>query len=469
MARIVIVSNRIEVAHDPATTKAHAGRLATAIEAAIRTTGGLWYGWSGEVSRRRLRAPRISESNGVTYATLDLTTADRDDYDGGYTHKTLWPLFHLRPDLTTYDRDSYVGYRRVNAEFARHLPKLLNPDDLVWIHDYHFIPLGDLLRDQGCRQHIGFFFHVPFPPAQLMLTLPQHRDIVQALLGYDLIGFQTRGDLNSFADYIRSVAGGEFKGDGTVHAYNRTSRTGVFPIGVDVGDYTSIVEGRQAQTRYRRSREALGGRDLIVGVDRLDYTKALPERFLAYERMLANYPKRRGKVTYTQITPIARRELSRHRLYRRELERLSGHINGRFGELGWMPLQYINRRYARRDLAGLYRAASVGLVTPFRDGMNLVALEYVAAQSEDDPGVLVLSKFTGAASQLKEAVIVNPHDIEEISDALEFSLRMPLKERRRRWISNMEALRLNDLNAWRDSFLEKLSEPSMRFDAQSSA
>ena len=455
MRRIVVASNRVAVARDPTKTTAKAGGLAVALEAALRATGGVWFGWSGEVSKQKQRGPKIIDAGGITYATLDLSAADRNEYYNGFANRTLWPLFHYRTDLTAYDRAFYRGYTRVNADFARHLAKLLKPDDLVWVHDYHLIPLGHALRARGCGQKIGFFLHIPFPTAQLLLTLPHHRELVEALLSYDLIGFQTATDLGSFVDYVEHIAGGQIKRDGTITAYGRTSKAGVFPIGIDAKEFAAMATGSVAKGHYQRTRRSLRT-DLIISIDRLDYSKGMNERFLAYERMLAKYPEMRGQVTYMQIAPISRGEVPEYQVIRRELEQLAGHINGRFAEPDWMPLRYINRSFERRQLAGLYRAAKVGLVTPFRDGMNLVAMEYVAAQAEEDPGILVLSKFAGAAWQLPEALIVNPYDTEEVTDTIWQALRMPPKERRRRWGANMDQLQRNDLDTWRDSFLRAL-------------
>ena len=456
MKRVVVASNRVAVARDPTKTTAKAGGLAVALEVALRATGGMWFGWSGEISKRKRRVPTITDAGGITYATLDLTAADRNEYYNGFANRTLWPLFHYRTDLTSYDRAFYRGYTRVNDDFARHLAKLLKPNDLVWVHDYHLIPLGDALRDRGCRQRMGFFLHIPFPSAQLLLTLPHHRELVEALLSYDLIGFQTATDLGSFADYIQNFAGGQLKNDGTVTAYGRTSRAGAFPIGIDANEFAAMATESVARTHYERTRQSLRAGELIISIDRLDYSKGMNERFLAYERMLAKYPAIRGKVTYMQIAPISRGEVPEYRTIRRELEQLAGHINGRFAEPDWMPLRYINRSFERRQLAGMYRAANVGLVTPFRDGMNLVAMEYIAAQAEEDPGILVLSKFASAAWQLREALIVNPYDKEEVTDTIWQALQMPLKERRRRWTANMDSLRQNDLDRWRDNFLDTL-------------
>ena len=273
--RIVVASNRVAVAKDPTKTTAKAGGLAVALEVALRATGGMWFGWSGEVSKQKQRGPKLIEAGGITYATLDLSAVDRNEYYNGFANRTLWPLFHYRTDLTAYDRAFYQGYTRVNADFARHLTKLLKPDDLVWVHDYHLTPLGQALRARGCRHKIGFFFHIPFPSAQIRLTLPNHRELVEALLSYDLIGFQTATDLGSFVDYVENIAGGQIKRDGTVTAYGRTSKAGVFPIGIDAKEFAAIATGNVAQGHYQRTRRRLDHQYRSLGLLER-YERALP-------------------------------------------------------------------------------------------------------------------------------------------------------------------------------------------------
>lgn len=457
MSRLVIVSNRVAVAKDSGKTRGRAGGLAVAIEAVLRKSEGLWFGWSGEVSRGRPRSPHITEAAGVTYATLDLTPDDRTEYYNGFANRTLWPLFHYRTDLAVYDRQQYQGYLRVNALFARHLARLLKPDDVVWIHDYHLIPMGQELRRLGCRQSLGFFLHIPFPAEQLLLTLPGHEALAKSLLAYDLVGFQTDIDLRAFHDYIRLHAGGQVTRGAMVTAFGESTQSGAFAIGIDTEDFVQMADTTVAQRQFERTRESLHGSRLIIGVDRLDYSKGLHERFRAFERLLEVYPASHDRVSLMQVAPPTRSEVPEYRAIRRDLERLTGHINGRFGQPHWVPIQYMNRSFSRRHLAGLYRAAQVGLVTPFRDGMNLVAMEYVAAQAEEDPGVLVLSQFAGAAQVLPEAIIINPYDIQAVTDAIQHALRMSLDERRQRWLVNMDHLRRNDLAAWRDAFLGALS------------
>ncbi len=457
MSRIVVVSNRVAISKDEGRTRAPAGGLAVAIDSMLRKTGGLWFGWSGSVSERRPKAPNIEEVNGVTYATLDLSGDDYDEYYNGFVNRTLWPLFHYRTDLTTYDRQLYKDYVRVNAFFARHLAALLRPDDLVWVHDFHLIPLGEELRRIGCRQTIGFFLHIPFPAHQLLITLPNHHSLVRQLIAYDFLGFQTKEDLRALQDYVVFEAQGKALPGEILRVDGRTVSTGVFPIGINVDEFATIAESPVAQRHYERTKNSMRGRQLVIGVDRLDYSKGLLERLHAFEHLLETYPATQGRATLLQVASPSRAVVPEYLAIRRELETIAGNINGRFAEPDWTPIIYIRRTYERRQLAGMYRAARVGLVTPFRDGMNLVAMEYVAAQAPDNPGVLVLSRFAGAAGHLPGALIVNPHDIQSVADAILQGLRMSKAERLERWHTNMASLRKHDLKAWYSAFLGKLS------------
>ena len=399
MSRIVVVSNRVAVERDPAKTRARAGGLAVALESALRESGGLWFGWSGETDRKRHRTPRLTQSGEITYATLDLTPAERKQYYNGFANQALWPLFHFRTDLTAYERVHDQGYVRVNRLFARHLAKLLRSDDIIWVHDYHLIPIAEELRKLGVSHPIGFFLHIPFPPPEILLTLPNHESIIRCLFAYDLIGLQTEADKKSFFDYVTQEVHGEIRRNAFVSAFGRTIRTEAFPIGVDTTEFARMAESSSAKRECARTVASLRNRKLIIGVDRLDYSKGLHEKFVAFERYLERHKTARGGVILMQIAPPSRGDVAEYRSIRRELEQLTGHINGRFSEPDWVPIRYINRSFQRANLAGLYRAARVGLVTPFRDGMNLVAKEYVAAQAPGDPGVLVISRFAGAGTR----------------------------------------------------------------------
>jgi len=455
--RLVAVSNRA----GPVKGAAAAGGLAVGLVGALREYGGLWFGWSGRVAapgKTRLHSEKIE---GLTLATLDLTQKDFDGYYNGLANGCLWPLLHFRMDLTHFEREHLDAYRRVNDQFARQLGRLLRPDDLVWVHDFHLFPLAAELRRRGARQKIGFFLHTPFPPTEILSTLPQHDWIVRSLFAYDLIGFQTKPDLARFHDHIRRAAGGRVQG-GVVSAFGREVQTGAFPIGIDVEEFHRFAFTASGEREFHRMRKALAGRDQIIGVDRLDYSKGLLRRVAAFGRYLEANPQAHGQVIFLQVAPVSRGMITSYREFRHELERAAAHINGRFGRFDWTPVHYLNRALPRRTLAGLHRASRIALVTPVRDGMNLVAKEYVAAQDPADPGVLILSRFAGAAQQMGAALLVNPFDGEEMALALHQARAMPLEERRNRHARLMRCLHEYDVKRWRDEFVAALSATRAR-------
>ena len=455
LTSLVAVSNRVTVATD---SKARAGGLAVALQDALAEHGGIWFGWSGKVRADPDQTPMLTKVGRITYATLDLGRQAYNEYYNGFANRTLWPLFHYRLDLTAFSQQTYTSYLGVNRLFATHLSTLLRRDSIVWIHDYHLIPLGHELRRVGVTQPMGFFLHTPFPSMEILTALPAHRALVEALCAYDVVGFQTQNDLRAFLDYVVHEAGGEILGDHLIRSHGRTLRVEIFPIGIDTEAFVRAGRESESTRGGRKIARRPEGRTWIMGVDRLDYSKGLVERFQAFERLLERYAAYRGKLTFVQIAPPSRSEVPEYREIRRSLEAEAGHINGRFAEFDWLPINYINRSYNRASVAALYRASRIGLVTPLRDGMNLVAKEYVATQSPHDPGVLVLSRFAGAARELREALIVNPFDLDAVADAIVRGLEMPVEERRERWDSLMQTLRHNTLSHWRDNFLKALVE-----------
>jgi trehalose 6-phosphate synthase len=453
--RLVVVSNR--VAMEAPGSKGAAGGLAVAVQAALRSSGGIWFGWSGEVTAQPATAPVLVQGDGLLYATLDLARQDYEQYYNGFANRVLWPLFHYRPGFVDFKRADFAGYMRVNRQFAAQLAPLLRESDFVWVHDYHLIPLGDELRRLGVKQPIGFFLHTPFPAAEMFRILPTHAKIMRALCAYDLVGFQTEDDVSAFRDYLQRWAGAELGRHGEIAAFGRRLRAAAFPIGIDVAAISAQAAQSVGARHMRRLHESLRDRGLIIGVDRLDYSKGLEARFKAFQRLLEMFPETRGRVTFMQIAPPTRSEVPEYLAIRRNLETAAGHINGRFAEFDWMPLRYLNKSFNQRTLAGFLRAARIGFVTPMRDGMNLVAKEYVAAQDGADPGVLVLSCFAGAARELKDALLVNPFDVDGVAEALHDALVMPLGERIERWQSMMATLKRNDITAWRENFVEALA------------
>jgi trehalose 6-phosphate synthase len=454
MNRLVIVSNRVTVATD---AKARAGGLAVALQKALGEYGGVWFGWSGKVVGQAPARPAITQVGKVTYATIDLSRRHHNEYYNGIANRTLWPLFHYRLDLTSFSKQDYSGYVAVNRMFTETLLPLLTDDDLIWVHDYHLIPMGDALRKAGVERPMGFFLHIPFPAMEILVALPHHRDLVRCLCAYDVVGLQTENDLRAFLDYIVHEAGGSILDNGMIRAFGRTLRVEVFSIGIDTEDFERAGQQATRLSSRRRRWQDDANFSWLVGVDRLDYSKGLVERFRAFEHFLELHPERQRRVGMLQIAPPSRSEVPEYKEIRRMLEAEAGHINGRFADFDWMPIHYLNKSFNREQLASFYRFSRIGLITPLRDGMNLVAKEYVAAQNPLDPGVLVLSRFAGAARELDAAVIVNPFDFEGVAEAIERGLVMPLEERRERWTAMMEVLRRDTLSAWRDRFIAALS------------
>ena len=450
--RLVVVSNRVALPRQTAT-----GGLASALQAALHELGGLWFGWSGKLAAETgAEVHRLHDAK-VDYATIDLSRADHDDFYTGFANGTLWPMLHYRPDLVDYQRSHLEGYLRVNEIFAQHLCKLITPEDVLWVHDYHLIPLAAMLRQRGVRNRIGFFLHTPLPAAGLLIALPNHRELLETLASYDLIGVHTTRDLRALEDYFLHEAGASMRLGGRMRsAGGRIFRAAAFPISIDTAGIARTASDAGANKEISRLRTSLEGRALIIGVDRLDYSKGLPQRFEAFARLLERAPELHRQVTFMQIVPPSRGSVLEYRQIRRELERSAGHINGKYATPDWAPIRYINKSFPHRLLAGYYRTARVGLVTPLRDGMNLVAKEYVAAQDPDDPGVLVLSLLAGAADELREALLVNPHDLDGVADAIATASTLARPKRIERWQAMMEHLRHNDINHWRQRYLEAL-------------
>jgi trehalose 6-phosphate synthase len=456
MARLIVVSNRVPIPEKGGL--APAGGLAVALQAALQERGGIWMGWSGKSSgTREPDALSRQQQGGITYAVTDLTDTDVEEYYQGFANRVLWPICHYRLDLAEYGRKEMAGYFRVNRFFAARLAPLIEPDDLVWVHDYHLIPLAAELRGIGLKNRIGFFLHIPWPSADVLVTMPVHEEIVRGLSNYDLVGFQTDHDLQNFAGYLRREGIGNDLGDGRFESYGRTFPASAFPIGIETKAFAELARKAAGHPMVRKARQSIEGRDLIIGVDRLDYSKGITQRLDAFDRFITNNPDYQNKVTYLQITPKSRSEVPEYEQMQRTVAEQAGRINGAIGTVDWVPIRYINRSVSRNVLAGLYRFAAVGLVTPLRDGMNLVAKEYVAAQDPGRPGVLVLSRFAGAARELKGALIVNPYDVESTADALAKALTMSIEERRERWKSMMDHLLEHDVSAWCDGFLKDLA------------
>lgn len=452
--RLVIVSNRVAM---PRKGGGVSGGLAVGVLAALRERGGMWFGWNGQLTDGSASDPEIVTRGNIDFATISLNEQDFEQFYNGYSNKVLWPVCHYLLDFIRYYAEDFDGYRRVNSIFAAKLKPLLKPDDLIWVHDYHLIPLASELRSAGIENPIGFFLHVPFPSYEALRAIPGHEYLLRCMCAYDVVGFHTAGDLAAFQTCVREpIVGAEFLGRNRIKMDGGEMIADVFPIGIDVDEIQQLAEEAQKLKQVQAMVKSLGGRELLIGVDRLDYSKGLMQRFLAYERLLEKYPNAQKVVTLMQIAPPTRTGVRAYDDIREELEQASGRINGRFAETNWVPIRYLNKGVARKPLMGFFRNAAVALVTPVRDGMNLVAKEFVAAQDPENPGMVVLSSLAGAAQELTDAVIVNPHDRDDVADGIAMAISMSVEERRERYASMMEVLRKNDITAWRTRFVDAL-------------
>ena len=453
---LVVVSNRVARAraNEPLT-----GGLAAALLPVIEKSGAIWVGSSGRVRDGSHKEPfaEVEALGSGALALLDLPAAHYGGYYEGFANSALWPALHSRSDLIRVSNDDYQSYREVNAFMARALMRFRKPDTAFWIQDYHFLSLGAELRDLGVRNPIGFFLHTPWPARAIMRAVPHHRELIEAMLAYDLIGFQTDDDCENFLSYVQSEIGLKIQ-DGVVTSRYGKARCAVFPIGIDVEKFAVQAAKASSHPDVSRLRRSLNGERLAIGVDRLDYSKGLVNRINAFDRMLVLNPALKRTVSLLQIATPSRGTIEAYSNLKSELARLVTEVNGRHGETDWMPIRYLNRGFSQTVLAGLYRTARVGVVTPLHDGMNLVAKEYVAAQNPADPGVLVLSKFAGAANELQTALLVNPHEIDGMARAVAAAFAMPLTERRTRWEAMMRKLRVGTAQQWFTDFSEALED-----------
>ena len=464
MARLILVSNRVSVPVAGAAKRA--GGLEVALAPILKEIESVWFGWSGKVVPGGQVKTRTIDSERTSFVITDLSEEDYQEYYNGFANRVLWPVLHYRIDLTEFNRRDLTGYLRVNQHFATELSKILQPDDIIWVHDYHLIPIADELRQRGHANRIGFFLHVPFPAPEVVTVLPNHERLLPLLLQYDLVGFQTETDVGNFVRYIIAEHRGasrrvfETTDQQIVISHGgRQTRIGSFPVGIDPPEFQRLARRAVKSPFVRDVVESLGNRALVIGVDRLDYSKGLIQRMEAFERFYALHPKWQNKVTYLQIAPKSRSEIPEYFEFEQAVGAAAGRINAKYGEVAWTPIRYLNRAYSRSSLAGLYRSAHVGLVTPLRDGMNLVAKEYVAAQDADDPGVLILSRFAGAADECDHALLVNPYDPDSVASAIARALEMPLEERRKRHRATFDALSRYPVGVWSTKFIQSL-EPS---------
>jgi trehalose 6-phosphate synthase len=444
VTRLVMVSNRVI----DFSTATQAGGVSVAIYDTLARQNGFWFGWNGQIKEDDGAEPTTTTVEGHTTVTVPLTAAEYNDYYLGYSNSVLWPVFHNRLDLAQFEAGYYTRYVAVNEKFADHLAPLIQPDDVIWIHDYHLLPMALELRRRGINNPIGFFLHIPVGPAQALLAIPEYRGIARALSAYDLIGLQTHGDVRNLIDFLQQSVFGRLLPSGQIRVFDSELDIGCFPVGINPDDFafgdTEYPDGEASDTSR------------IIGIDRLDYTKGLPQKFRAFGKFLEDFPQYRRRIVLSQFAPPTRESVEAYADIKAELEALSGAINGRYGELDWVPINYIHRTMPRNELRDVYRSSRIGWITPLLDGMNLVAKEYVISQNPADPGVLILSKFAGAAAQLCEAVLVNPYDINDMTQGLRQALEMPPDERLARHAKLASVVREYDAAAWGKGYLTAL-------------
>ncbi len=453
---LVVVSNRVARgnANEPMT-----GGLAAALLPVVEKSGAIWVGSSGRVRDGFQKEPfaEIEALGSGALAMLDLPAAHYGGYYEGFANSALWPALHSRSDLIRVTQGDYLSYREVNAFMARALLRFNKQDTAFWVQDYHLLALGAELRELGVTAPVGFFLHTPWPAHGIIEGVPHHRELIEAMLAYDLIGFQTEADRDNFLGYVKTHLELTVHDDVVISHHGRT-RAAVFPIGIDAEKFAQQAAKAITHPDVSRLRRSLNGERLAIGVDRLDYSKGLINRISAFDRMWTEHPHLLRSVSLLQIATLSRGAIQAYGQLQSDVAKLVSDVNGRHGEADWTPIRYLNKGYGQAVLAGLYRTAQVGVVTPLHDGMNLVAKEYVAAQNPADPGVLVLSKFAGAANELDTALLVNPHDIDGMARSIATALSMPLTERRMRYEAMMQKLRAHSIQQWFADFIAALRE-----------
>jgi trehalose 6-phosphate synthase len=469
--RLVIVSNRLPIVLDQETdgrwlVKPGSGGLVTAMAPVLKDRGGLWIGWPGTEEKQDMDIESLLrdavKDSGYTFKPVPLSAEEMDGYYYGFSNEILWPLFHDLQTRCNFNPAYWGVYRNVNRKFAEVIFRNAGENDHIWVHDYHLINVGRELRALGATTEIGFFLHIPFPPLDLFLKLPWRYQILEALLAYDLVGFQTQRDKRNFTQCVRAMFKRvSVKGKGrvtTAEVDQREVRIGSFPISIDFEEFAGKAESAAVNRRVAEIKANLGAdssrRVLLMGVDRLDYTKGIPERLAAFGNALERFPQLREKISLVQIVVPSRVKVPKYRDLKLEIDRMVSAINGKFAQTHWVPIHYIFRSVDRTELVSLYRAADIALITPLKDGMNLVAKEYCACNITED-GVLIMSEFAGAAAQLHpEAILVNPYDVEEVAGSIAVACDMPLPERRRRMRALRRKIKKSDIYRWVDSFME---------------
>jgi trehalose 6-phosphate synthase/phosphatase len=460
MSRLLLVSNRLPVTvkadKDGVSVVRSAGGLATGLRGPHERSGGLWVGWPGDVSRltEAQRASVNAQLAELRCVPIHLSASEVSRYYEGYSNRVLWPLCHYLIDRMPQQERDWDVYRKVNERFADLVVRHYQPGDTIWVHDYQLMLVPALLRARLPQARIGYFHHIPFPSSEIFRTLPHRADLVRGLLGADLIGFHTLSYARHFASTLMRLLGLETVVDRVAYD-GREVRLGGFPMGIDAQAFENLANEPAVLEEVRQHREKSAEQRLVLGVDRLDYTKGIPRRLLAVQRLLEREPELRGRLRFVQVAVPSRTAVADYAAYRDEVDELVGRINGLYGSVHTVPVHYLYRSFNERQLAALYRAADVMLVTPIRDGMNLVAKEFCATRPDED-GVLVLSELAGAADELGDALLVNPYDVEGMADALRDALEMPVEERRSRMRTLRARVKEYDIHWWVRSFLDTL-------------
>lgn len=455
--RLIAVSNRTAI--DP---NARAGGLSVALWDSLKETQGLWVGWSGKIKDFPSQKSELFSDDGVNFALCDLGKSQYEGFYLNYSNSVLWPLFHNRLDLVDFNVNDFTTYRETNQQFANVVADNATSNDFVWVHDYHFFLLAQELRKQSWTGQVGFFLHIPFPAPSVFRALPEAEIMGRALCCYDIIGLQTKTDVINLKRFFREDCAGYESGEEDMIVYGRKVTIRHCPIGIDAKDLIAAATTPSAQKAKDKLCKFIGNRKLIIGVDRMDYSKGLPQRFEAVSKLFDHYPETRGSTSFIQIAPPSRSVVDEYIHLRETLDQLCGRINGDYGDLDWIPIRYLARPYPRTEIAGLFKISDVCLVTPLQDGMNLVAKEFIASQNPDDPGVLILSQFAGAAEQMYEALIVNPYDTESVSQTIYRALNMPLKERKKRWQALYQGVVKEDINWWRQRYFAPRSHQEIK-------
>jgi trehalose 6-phosphate synthase len=459
-SRLLVVSNRLPVTIDYAggeyKVQPSSGGLVTALDSVLRRHGGTWIGWAGADTNEELAGvlELASMHNAYRLEAVPLSESEVVNFYLGFSNEVIWPLFHDLQSKCNFDPAYWHCYCAVNQRFAAATAQLAKPDDFVWIHDYHLTLVARYLRARQFNGGIGFFQHIPFPPPDVFEQLPWRSLILEGMLSHNIVGFQTERDRRNFLACVYALLPAARVMEDRISHAGHTSRIAVCPISIDLQEFAEISTRPHVAAHATRIKDEQSGRQLILGVDRLDYTKGIVERLLAFRHLLARSPELHRAITLIQVVVPSRSDIPGYREMKQEVERLVSEINGQFSDWGWVPIVYLYRHLSREELVAYYRAADVALVTPLKGGMNLVAKEYCASQVEHG-GVLVLSEFAGAASELKcGALLVNPNDQQAVADALVAACRMPLGERRQRMQGLRTALYRNDVFGWAESFLE---------------